>query len=828
MKRSFYARWGLLILAISFFLLPAAGGGALRALRSNRNDVKEWLPAKYDETKVFQWFRRHFAGEEFILVSWEGCTLTDQRLKILVDKLVPPVQVNNGAQPGYFLKGQSGPDVLERLTTEPINLSEEKSLQRLKGSLIGPDLETTCAVLTLSDAGKASPRAAVKHLLQVATQECDIPESDLHMGGPPVDNAAIDVAGEKSLYRLAGFAAGIGLLISWWCLRSGRLIALVFITGTYAAACSLAMVWYTGSKMNAILLTMPSLVYVATISGAIHLANYYRDTVHSDGVAGAPGRAIRHAALPLSLATTTTAFGLLTLMYSELVPIQLFGLYSAIGVALSMLLLVFLMPSAMQFFPLPEPDRDLEAPADKVLADPIMSKRWRIVGRQVVRHHWLVTAACIALLVVCGYGFTRIRTSVHLMRLFPPDARILADYKWLEENLGELVPMEVVLKIDPAKCKLNFLQRMELVQRVQTQIEAVPTVGSALSAVTFAPELPDLPRNKKQPVGISGAIGHITRINLNPRGIWNRELSKHRDEYEKGGYLAKDEDGQDLWRISARVGALKDIDYGQFVSNIKAAVEPELAKLDKKGVTGVEPVYTGLVPLVYKAQRSLLDGLILGFITDFILITIVMMIVVRSVSAGIILALPTIFPAVVIFGLMGWTGVVVDIGTVMAPSVALGVTVDDVVHFMLKCQGGLAKGLNRRTAVMLAYKGCARPMYQSWGVIGLGLSVFALSQFTPTQRFGYLMVTLLSAALIGNLLLLPALLSGPLGYFFGRKHAAKRAERLRLGAADTAASALDSDAAVASTAESGAGHGRRIDPHGGRPGLERGRRSVRT
>jgi hypothetical protein len=62
-------------------------------------------------------------------------------------------------------------------------------------------------------------------------------------------------------------------------------------------------------------------------------------------------------------------------------------------------------------------------------------------------------------------------------------------------------------------------------------------------------------------------------------------------------------------------------------------------------------------------------------------------------------------------------------------------------------------------------------------VIGLGLSVFALSPFQPTQRFGYLMVTLLTAALIGNLLLLPTLLAGPLGILFGwrlRKRAQKR------------------------------------------------------
>jgi hypothetical protein len=67
---------------------------------------------------------------------------------------------------------------------------------------------------------------------------------------------------------------------------------------------------------------------------------------------------------------------------------------------------------------------------------------------------------------------------------------------------------------------------------------------------------------------------------------------------------------------------------------------------------------------------------------------------------------------------------------------------------------------------MLAYKGCARAMYQSWGVIGIGLSVFSLSPFGPTQRFGYMMLSMLTIALVGNLVFLPALLSGPLGAVF--------------------------------------------------------------
>ena len=191
---------------------------------------------------------------------------------------------------------------------------------------------------------------------------------------------------------------------------------------------------------------------------------------------------------------------------------------------------------------------------------------------------------------------------------------------------------------------------------------------------------------------------------------------------------------------------------------------------------GVSVDYTGLVPLVYKAQHSLLDGLTIGFIYDFAIIVVVMIVLCRAASAGLVLLLPAAFPALMVFGGMGWSHallksldagtLLIDIGTVMAPSVALGVTVDDVVHFMLWFRKGIAEGLDRKQATMLAYKGCARAMYQSWGVIGIGLSVFSLSPFGPTQRFGHMMLAMLTIALVGNLVFMPALLSGPLGAIF--------------------------------------------------------------
>jgi len=115
---------------------------------------------------------------------------------------------------------------------------------------------------------------------------------------------------------------------------------------------------------------------------------------------------------------------------------------------------------------------------------------------------------------------------------------------------------------------------------------------------------------------------------------------------------------------------------------------------------------------------------------------------------------------------MAWRGTKIDIGTMMCASVAMGVAVDDTIHFLTWFRIGMRNGLTRNEAVLEAYRRVATAMTQTTLIGGIGLAVFALSTFTPTQRFGMMMVTLLAAALVGDLIFLPALLSGPLGRFF--------------------------------------------------------------
>ena len=77
MSHSFFSRWRFVIAMAMFFMLPFIWMGTKRALLSNRNDVRDWLPAHFEQTADHRWFQEHFPNEQFVLCSWEGCTLDE-------------------------------------------------------------------------------------------------------------------------------------------------------------------------------------------------------------------------------------------------------------------------------------------------------------------------------------------------------------------------------------------------------------------------------------------------------------------------------------------------------------------------------------------------------------------------------------------------------------------------------------------------------------------------------------------------------------------------------------------------------------------------------
>ncbi len=214
-------------------------------------------------------------------------------------------------------------------------------------------------------------------LSQLFPAPTDPPAPQIKLGGPSVDNVAIDEEGQITLVRLVGFSLLVGLGLSWLSFRSINVTIMVFLVGGLSAVASLSFVYWSGSSVDAVLMSMPSLVYVLGLSGAVHIVNYYRDSMHDVGLRRAPGHALFLGWKPCTLAALTTALGLLSLFSSEILPIRKFGLFSAIGVLATLGLLFSYLPAALQTWP-PRRFRNRRAgTVEKSRMELFVEKFWR-------------------------------------------------------------------------------------------------------------------------------------------------------------------------------------------------------------------------------------------------------------------------------------------------------------------------------------------------------------------------------------------------------------------------------------------------------------------
>jgi predicted RND superfamily exporter protein len=206
-SRPFYGRYSRAILLGAAFLIPLIGWGVDEGVRSNSNDVRDWLPLKYAETQQYRWFRRHFGTHDFIVVSWPGCTLDDDRL----DRFVQHLTARPGQDLEPLLNGEihTGRSLLRLLTDPPVNLDRSLAIERLRGVVIGPAGRQTCAVVFLPAATDSRLGPAIGQIRRAAGA-AGVPPNEVRLGGIPVINDALNRESTSSLVRLFSLSGLLG------------------------------------------------------------------------------------------------------------------------------------------------------------------------------------------------------------------------------------------------------------------------------------------------------------------------------------------------------------------------------------------------------------------------------------------------------------------------------------------------------------------------------------------------------------------------------------------------------------------------------------------
>ena len=725
---------------------PVIVMSAIRILGVESTTPIEWVPESFAPRVAYDQFTREFESGDVVVASWPGCQVGAPAIDRFIEAATGSNSPTDAAGRPWFESVVSGAEALERLVQPPLALGREAAIERLKGVIIGPDGVQTCVVIGFTRAGLVDRLRATAWIRDMLLRTATTSVDDLHLAGPVIDNVSVDEASAESMQVYGGPAALLIFLLTWWSLKSLRYSVLVFLLSLACVGLCFASLTAWGDRMNPVLIVMPLLVLTLGVSGGIHLVNYLVEARQQGPAEGAALRAVKTGWLPCTLSAGTTALGLISLVVSELEPIRVFGFHAAVGVMATLAVLFLVVPGFFSRWP-------IRRRLDLQPADDGPSARFATF---TIRHCLTIVAVSLAAMAVAAVGVPGIRTSVAIDTLFTPETRVIRDYRWLEKHIGPLVPVEVVLRF-AGTSEIRPAERLDMVREVGAALGGLSGVTGVVSAALFMPEAEPASGSR---AAIRKAV-IARRLEANLSGLAEMRM-------------IRDVDGDQLWRVTARTSALAGIDFGDFLKLVRDRVEPIVAA-HGGAAEGVRADYTGVMPLINAIQKTLLHDLFTSFLSACGVISLVMMVVEGGVVAGAVAMIPNVFPMILLFGLLGWTGAALDIGSVMTASIALGMAVDGTFHFLTFFRRGLAaeagpaaipSAMARAAAVHAAFRHSAAALCASSLVCGLGILAFAPSAFAPTRRFAWMLSLLVFAALVGDLVVLPALLASPAGRWF--------------------------------------------------------------
>lgn len=563
-------------------------------------------------------------------------------------------------------------------------------------------------------------------------------EIDVHFSGMPYIRTLTTkkVQDELLLFTLA--ALGIAGLLLLYFFRSKKAVLLpLFIV-------SLSVVWAMGSialfgfKITILTGLIPPLLIVIGVENCIFLLNrFHTEFLDHGNKVKALVRVVARTGKANILTNLTTAAGFAAFLVTGNRLLTEFGLVASINILFVFFLSLFLIPIFYSYLPDPQP-RHL-AHIEEGFTGRIILRILHIVQN----HRRRVYAGMFLMLVLSGLGMARLESSGRIVDDIPHDDALYRDLMFFEEEFGGVLPLEII--IDTRKPKgARSVQSIRKIDRLQDILATHPELSRSLSladAYKFArqafyngnPSMYALPDAYDMPF----ILRYIPEGKQGGQNVLKAFVDT---TYQKA-------------RISLQMSNLGTREIEALEQHLRPRID-SVFQPDRYDVS-----ITGSSILFLKGSRYLVKNLMQSLVLAIILITALMALLFTSWRMILIALIPNLLPQVMTAALMGFSGIPIKPSTILIFSIALGISVDNTIHFLSRYRYLLRhNNWNIGQSVAGALGETGYSMIYSSSVLFFGFAIFLFSGFGGTQAMGYLISFTLLAALFSNLFLLPSFL----------------------------------------------------------------------
>lgn len=434
----------------------------------------------------------------------------------------------------------------------------------------------------------------------------------------------------------------------------------------------------------------------------------------------------------LTLATTGIGFGSLLMARSDL--LQLLAVQSALGMLCNYLcLMLILSPGLVLTAHLLPEARSRNHGADEPA---IPSTLWQHVGSFVCHHAALIVVAHLGIAAAAVVVAMNIRVNSYMFETYESGHPVVQVTETLDDRMSGLITLEVQLIADVRQrfFEADMAQACKRIRDALLQDDRISFSRDYIQVLSAF----DHRVMSSDTDEATAALGRVQRI--------LPKLQKTADQF---GFLAADEPRA---RIMLRVRDIGSMGFKELFVHVDKVVRQELPRDVGFRLTGDAWLHAICMD---QFVRDLFYSLIAASGIIFVLIGLLF----RSVKTGLISAIPNLFPLTMTLGYMYLRGYELTAGNVIVYAISLGIAVDDTIHFLARYREESKRSTDEVQVVSSALASSGRAILLTSCLVVSGLSVLIFSEFLPTRRFAELTAITMCAALPGDLILLPAMLS---------------------------------------------------------------------
>ena len=765
-------------------IVAMVAGLAVQLPKLHLDTSNESFLHKNDPTlSIYDKFKDQFGWDEFIIIAIEPSEVFNlaflKKLKVLHDDLaenVPHLSDITSMVNARNTRGEEDrlivEDLLDKFPQNEADLSDLKervmSNPLYLNRLISPDGRMTSIVLETDisvtegeetdvlagfDEGKPDIQQAGKKPTMtkddIAYQAVDTVKNiiekyqaddfKIYLAGSPVVTKAIKlymIRDTGKFLVLAVLTIGLCLFIMFRRISGVLLTLLVVIL---ALISTLGLMALCGVAFTVPDMILPSFLLAVGVGAVVHVLAlvYHRFDTNGDKKE-AVVYALGHSGLAILLTSLTTAAGLVSFATTELAPIAFLGIFAGSGVMMSLVYTIILVPALLSIIRLKSKNGG-KSQARHAFFDRVLD--W--VTDFSTGHPKSITVVSLLFLTVALFSAVQLGFSHNVLTWLPPNMPARQATEKIDNIMGGTINMEVLVDTKNE----NGLYDPVILKRLDQLAREIEAIENNRIKVANATSIADIIKEIHKALNENRDDFYIVPDNpaLIPQEFLLFENSGSDD-------LEKVTDSRfQIARFTIQLPWKDVLYYFPFIREVEERFQTILG--DRTDIT-----VTGMMSLFTRTVSAAINSMAKGYIIAGITITIMMILLVGSFKIGLISMIPNLTPVLMVMGLLFWLDMPLDMYTMLIGAIALGLAVDDTVHFMHNFRRYYADTKDVTESVRKTLHTAGRAMLVTSIILSVGFFLFMFASMQNIIRFGLLTGVTVLLALIADFFTVPAIM----------------------------------------------------------------------